>query len=102
CKDMLSRLETMVLMGAEIPLPAIRQQIAAGIDIIVQLGRLRDKSRKLLEIAEVKGIENNEIVLNTLYKFKECDEVQGRIVGQWEKTGSLIHIDKLLASGQSI
>lgn len=102
CKDMLSRLETMVLMGAEIPLPAIRQQIAAGIDIIVQLGRLRDKSRKLLEISEVDGIVDNQIVLNTLYRFKEVDEVNGRIVGEWEKVGSLKHIDKLLASGLEI
>ena len=57
CKDMLSRLETMVLMGAEIPLSAIRQQIASGLDIIVQLGRLRDKSRKLIEITEVLDLE---------------------------------------------
>ena len=99
CKDMLSRLETMVLMGAEIPLPAIRQQIASGIDIIVQLGRLRDKSRKLLEISEILGIDNDEIKLNTLYKFKELDEVDGRIVGQWEKVGKLAHTDKLQASG---
>ncbi|MCR4830302.1 MAG: CpaF family protein [Pseudobutyrivibrio sp.] len=102
CKDMLSRLETMVLMGAEIPLSAIRQQIASGIDIIVQLGRLRDKSRKLLEISEVIGIENNEIKLNPLYKFKEIEEVDGRIIGQWEKVGNLKNIDKLLASGLSI
>ena len=102
CKDMLSRLETMVLMGAEIPLNAIRQQIASGIDIIVQLGRLRDKSRKLIEISEVIGMENNEIVLNPLYKFKELEEVNGRIVGEWEKIGSLKRKDKLLASGLSI
>ena len=102
CKDMLSRLETMVLMGAEIPLSAIRQQIASGIDIIVQLGRLRDKSRKLLEISEVMGIENNEIKLNPLYKFKEIEEVDGRIIGQWEKVGNLKNVDKLLASGLSI
>lgn len=99
CKDMLSRLETMVLMGADIPLPAIRQQIAAGIDIIVQLGRLRDKSRKLLEISEVVGIENNEIILNTIYRFRELDEKEGRIVGEWEKVGNLIHTDKLSAKG---
>lgn len=102
CKDMLSRLETMVLMGAEIPLPAIRQQIASGIDIIVQLGRLRDKSRKLLEITEVLGLENNEIQLNPLYRFKEIEEVNGRIVGQWEKVGSLINQDKLVANGMQI
>ena len=101
CKDMLSRLETMVLMGVEIPLPAIRQQIASGIDIIVQLGRLRDKSRKLLEIAEVEGIEAGEIKLNTLYKFREIDEKNGRIVGQWEKVGNLIHTEKLEANGRA-
>ncbi len=99
CKDMLSRLETMVLMGAEIPLPAIRQQIASGIDIIVQLGRLRDKSRKLLEICEVDGISNGEIALNSLYKFRELEEKNGRIVGKWEKTGSLKHTEKLIANG---
>jgi len=102
CKDMLSRLETMVLMGAEIPLPAIRQQIASGIDIIVQLGRLRDKSRKLLEITEVLGLEDNEIQLNPLYRFKEIEEVNGRIVGQWEKVGSLVNQDKLKANGMQI
>ena len=102
CKDMLSRLETMVLMGAEIPLPAIRQQIASGIDIIVQLGRLRDKSRKLLEITEVLGLEDNEIQLNPLYRFEEIEEVNGRIVGQWETVGSLVNQDKLKANGMQI
>ena len=102
CKDMLSRLETMVLMGAEIPLPAIRQQIASGIDIIVQLGRLRDKTRKLLEITEVLGLEDNEIQLNPLYRFEEIEEVNGRIVGQWEKVGSLVNQDKLKANGMQI
>ena len=100
CKDMLSRLETMVLMGAEIPLQAIRQQIASGIDIIVQLGRLRDKSRKLLEISEVKGLLAGEIQLNPLYKFREESEENGRIVGRWEKVGELIHTEKLKASGK--
>ncbi len=99
CKDMLSRLETMVLMGAEIPLPAIRQQIASGIDIIVQLGRLRDKSRKLLEITEVEGLENGEIKLNPLYQFKELSEENGRIIGEWQKVGSLIHTEKLASNG---
>lgn len=102
CKDMLSRLETMVLMGAEIPLSAIRQQIASGLDIIVQLGRLRDKSRKLIEITEVLDLENNEIQLNPLYSFKELDEVNGRIIGEWEKVGDLKRKDKLVASGLSI
>lgn len=102
CKDMLSRLETMVLMGAEIPLSAIRQQIASGIDIIVQLGRLRDKSRKLIEIAEVVDFVDDEIRLNPLYRFKELEEINGRINGQWEKVGDLKNKEKLLASGLSI
>lgn len=71
-RDMLSRLETMVLQGAEgLPLEAIRQQIASALDIIVHLSRLRDKSRKTMEITEVCGYENGEIVLNPLYVFEE-------------------------------
>lgn len=71
-KDMLSRLETMVLQEAEgLPLQAVRQQMASAIDIIVHLSRLRDKTRKTMEITEVLGYENNEIVLNPLYVFEE-------------------------------
>ncbi len=102
CKDMLSRLETMVMMGAEIPLPAIRSQIASGVDIIVQLGRLRDKSRKLLEIAEVDGIKNGEIQLNTIYRFKEIGEENGKIQGVWEKTGKLKNTGKWQAYGLAL
>ncbi len=102
CKDMLSRLETMVMMGAEIPLPAIRSQIASGVDIIVQLGRLRDKSRKLLEIAEVDGIKNGEIRLNTIYRFKEIGEENGKIQGVWEKTGKLKNTGKWQAYGLAL
>lgn len=98
-KDMLRRLETMVLMGMELPVSAIRGQIAAGIDIFVHLGRLRDKSRKVLEIAELKGIEQGEIQLNVLYRFKE-EAVEGeRISGKWEKTGDLLHREKWNAAG---
>lgn len=70
-RDMLSRLETMTLMGVELPLEAIRMQIASGVDILIHLGRLRDKTRKVLEISEVCDFKNNEIVLRTLYKWKE-------------------------------
>ena len=71
-KDMLSRLETMVLQGAEgLPLEAVRQQIASAIDIIIHLSRLRDHSRKTMEITEVIGYENGEIILNPLYRFEE-------------------------------
>ena len=73
CRDILSRIETMVIMGQELPLLAIRQQIASGIDIIVQLGRMRDKSRKVLEIAEINGIKDGEIMLNSIFKFKETE-----------------------------
>lgn len=71
-KDMLSRLETMVLQGAEgLPLEAVRQQITSAIDIIIHLSRLRDHSRKTMEITEVIGYENGEIILNPLYRFEE-------------------------------
>ncbi len=74
-QDMLSRLETMVLQGAEgLPLEAIRQQIASAVDIIIHLSRLRDKSRKTMEITEVVGYENGRIRLNPLYVFEEDDK----------------------------
>lgn len=69
--DIISRIETMVLQGQDFPLNAIRQQIASGIDIIVQLGRLRDKSRRVLEISEVDGFMDGEIVLHTLYHLRK-------------------------------
>lgn len=69
--DMLSRLETMVLMGMNLPMEAIRRQIASGIDILVHLGRMKDKSRKVLEVAEVLGYENHKIELNILYQWHE-------------------------------
>lgn len=84
--DMLSRLEGMVLLAAEIPLPAVRRQIASAIDVIIQLGRFRDKSRKVVEITEVKGFENNEIQLNSLYRFVEEGESEGKVIGHLERT----------------
>ena len=99
CKDMIARLETMVLMGTELPLPAIRSQIASGIDIFVHLGRLRDKSRKVLSITEVKEYANGEVILNEIFHFKE-DAVVGECVkGRLVKVGKLIHQEKLLAAG---
>ena len=74
-EDMLSRLETMVLMGMELPLTAIRRQIASGIDVIVHLGRLRDKSRKLLEVSEVMDYREGEIHLQTVYRYEETGAV---------------------------
>ena len=84
-EDMLSRLETMVLMGMDIPLAAIRRQIASGIDIIVHLGRLRDKSRKVLKMVEVLGYEEGEVKLQTLFEFQEREVLNGRIQGEWVK-----------------
>jgi pilus assembly protein CpaF len=101
-KDMLSRLEALVLMGADIPLMAVRKQIASAIDIIVHLGRLRDKSRKVLEVSEVLDIENQEITLNPLYRFVEKSEEKGKIVGQLEKVGNLIYTEKLDRAGIKI
>lgn len=100
--DMLSRLENMVLMGMELPLDAIRQQIASGVDIIVHLGRLRDKSRKVLEIQEIVGCERGEIKLNPLFFFEELGEdSEGHIVGKLQKKGGLMRENKLKAAGLS-
>ena len=106
-KDMLSRLETMVLMGADIPLPAVRSQIAAAIDILIHLGRLRDKSRRVLSIMEVAGYENGEIRLNPLYRFEEDyenmdgkkEDNKKRVQGRFNKVGDLQNTEKLKAAG---
>lgn len=99
-KDMLSRIETMVLMGMDLPLPAIRRQMASAIDIIIHLGRLRDKSRKVLEISEMSGLVNGEFVLNPLFSFKEEGETKnGLIKGSLKKTGTLSYIEKLQRHG---
>ncbi len=99
-KDMLARLETMILMGMAIPLEAIRRQIASGIDVLVHLGRLRDGSRKVLEIVEIVGYEEGEFILNPLYDFEEVGvEESGEIVGTLRKRGELIHDKKLVAAG---
>lgn len=98
-KDMLSRLETMVLMGMELPLPAIQRQIASGIDIIVHLGRLRDKSRKVLEVVEVLDYKDGEIKLQTLIQYQEMEEQDGKIIGEWRNVHELSHRQKLEASG---
>ena len=98
--DMLSRLENMIMMGMDIPLAAIRQQIASGVDLIVHLGRLRDRSRKVLEIAEVLGYEEDKIALKTLFQFTETGEdAEGRVVGVLQKKGELSYVDKLQTAG---
>lgn len=99
-RDMLSRLETMVLMGMELPLPAIRRQIASGIDIMVHLGRMRDKSRKVLEILEITGYDlvSGEIQTNLLYEYEEEKGKEGRLV----RKNELLETQKLERAGIQI
>jgi pilus assembly protein CpaF len=113
-KDMISRLETMVLMGMNLPLPAIERQIASGLDIIVHLGRLRDKSRKVLEVTEVLGYWDGQIHLQTIYRYEEIrkedenvtenekKDQENKVHGEWEKVAELFHREKLVAAGYYI
>lgn len=112
--DMLSRLESMVLMAAELPLAAIRSQICAAIDIIVQLGRLRDRSRRVLSIAEITGITQGEIQLHPLFSFQEevedeegeengpYTQKQGRVEGELVLVGQITRKEKLQAAGYQL
>ena len=93
--DMLNRLETLVLMGLDIPLAAIRKQIASGLDIIIHLGRLRDKSRKVLEVSEIGEVEDGQIQVYPIYRFEEDGEKDGKVSGQLRATGH-----KLIATGK--
>ncbi|MDR1000312.1 MAG: CpaF family protein [Clostridiales bacterium] len=98
--DMLSRLETMILSGADFPLDAIRQQIASSLDIIVYLGRLRDKSRRMLEMCEVLDYRAGNIVLNKLYEFREdSQDAKGRVRGDHARVGELQNLKKMRAAG---
>ena len=90
-RDMLSRIETMTLMGIDLPLEAIRRQIASGVDILVHLGRMRDRSRKLLEVTEVCGFQNGEIQTRPLYRWEEG---KGLV-----KAGELLHREKMERAG---
>lgn len=98
-QDMLSRLETMVLMGMEIPLEAVRRQIASGIDIIVHLGRLQDKSRKVLEVVEVVGYEEGEILISSLFSYQRKSIEEGGALGEWVEENEILFREKLLAAG---
>ena len=100
-KDMLSRLETMVLTGADFPIEAIRQQIASAVDIIIHLGRLRDHSRRVLEITEVLQYKNGEIQRNALFCFEEQGEDEkGRIIGVLKRTeNAMQQTEKFRAAG---
>ena len=122
-EDMLSRLETMILMGMDLPLMAIKQQIASGIDIIIHLGRLRDKTRKVLEIAEVDRFYEGKIYMHTIYKFEELpnetlskngqlrqsetnlkdgEQRAEKVFGSLQKKGELLHGEKLKMAGISL
>ncbi len=118
-RDMLSRLETMALMGADIPLAAVRSQIASAIDILVHLGRLRDRSRKVLEIVEVGGYIEGEILLNPLFRFvedmgeeseggtgrekgKSCNPCKDKVCGRLRQIGCLRAVEKLRAAGYPV
>ena len=97
---MLLRLETMILMGVDMPVQAIRGQIAAAIDIVIHLGRLRDKSRKVLEIIEVLGMEDGCIRTQTLYKFVEDGVRDEHIIGHLERSDNeMVNTWKMEAAG---
>ena len=100
-QDMLARLETMVLMGMEVPVTAVRRQIASGIDIMIHLGRMRDKSRKVLEILEITGYDSDreEILTNTLFEFVETQKTGDKVVGALIRKGELQHVRKLERAG---
>lgn len=98
-KDMLSRLETMMLMGIDLPLAAIRRQIASGIDIIVHLGRMRDKTRKVIEIVEIVGMKEGEIEVVPLYTFIEENLYRGKVKGCLVKMQDIKNTKKLSKLG---
>ncbi len=101
--DMLRRLETMVLMAVDIPLSAVRGQISSALDILIQIGRLRDGSRRVLSIQEVDPLEQGEIPLHTLFIFEERGEQNGKVIGELCFTGEPLHFqEKLRRAGKSL
>ncbi len=98
-KDMISRLETMVLSGADLPVPVVRQQIASALDIVVHLSRFRDSSRRVAEICEVTGIERGEVQLSTLFRFEEKGEREGAVFGSLRRVAQLRDLGKLRHAG---
>ena len=99
-RDMLTRLETMVLMAMDLPLEAIRRQIASGLDIIVHLGRLRDKSRKVISITEILDFEAGQIRTSDLFTFEETgDGKEGCVEGTLVRKNQLMHVEKLHRAG---
>ncbi len=99
-KDMMTRLETMILMGIDMPVAAIRQQLTSAIDIIIHLGRLRDKTRRVLQIAEVVGVSRGEVKFNKLFEFAENAESNGLVLGKLKATGNkLVNTQKMYFAG---
>lgn len=92
----------MMMMGIDLPLAAIQRQVASALDIIIHLGRLRDKSRRVMEIAEVVGYENGRIQLQTLFEFREEGMENEKIKGTLVKVAELAYRDKLLAAGYQL
>jgi len=101
-QDMMSRLETMILMGMDMSLSAVRKQLVSAIDIIIHLGRLRDRTRRVMKIVEIAGLQNGEVQYNTLFEFKETGEKDGKVLGGLVSTQKeLMHKEKMLAAGIS-
>lgn len=98
-KDMLSRLESMVLSGVEMPVLIVRQMIASAIDVIVHVSRFRDGSRKVVEIGEVTGVHDGEVTLRSLFRFESAGERNGKIVGKLAQVGDLTNTQKLRFAG---
>lgn len=97
--DMIHRLETMMMMGIDLPLPAIQRQIASALDVIIHLGRMRDKTRKVLRIEEVRGYENGKITTGVLYEYREEESSDEKVKGRLVKVDELKNKGKLLAAG---
>ena len=99
-KDMMTRLETMILMGIDMPVAGIRHQLTSAIDIIIHLGRLRDKTRRVLQIAEVVGVSRGEVKFNKLFEFAENAESNGLVLGELKATGNkLVNTQKMYFAG---
>jgi pilus assembly protein CpaF len=98
-RDMISRLETMVLSAADLPVAVVRQQIASAVDIVIHLSRFRDSTRRVAEICELKGIRDGEVELSTLFRFEEEKELDGRIVGRLQQVEQLLDTRKLRDAG---
>lgn len=98
-EDMLHRLETMMLMGIDLPLQAIQRQIASALDIIIHLGRLRDRTRRVIQIAEIDGMENGRVCTRVLYEFREEGAEDEKIKGSLMKVNDLKNKEKLVAAG---